>query len=214
MILVLLSSSLISQRSDRNYPAFKAAYKTFLQNVTCDTANVEFLEAFFPFDTTSFSMPGFGMNGKMDYSDNDTLTDDFERKRLITYNEQLLKDAIIAVGPDYLRFPGGTVASGYQIYPKKSNFTAGTVTHEYFLLNADADSVPVCDTSYVYSEGASFKKGQYFEPEIFLNEHCLSSTESLINFTSTLKSNDTIYDLNLDRFQMGITLPTQLFYIK
>jgi hypothetical protein len=51
------------------------------------------------------------MNGKMDYSDQDTSTVDLIRKQAINYNEPLLRNAIKAVGPEYLRFPGGTVAS-------------------------------------------------------------------------------------------------------
>lgn len=203
ILFALISLNLISQRSDKDPEAFKAAYKTFLQNVTCTASNLDTLEAFFPFDT-AFVRPGYGMNGKMDYSDQDTLTVDLIRKQAINYNEPLLRNAIKAVGPEYLRFPGGTIASGYQIYPKKSSFDNDTVIHSYFLENEDAVlEVPTSGSSFIYDEGASFKNGRYFEPNPQLIASYMASTDSLVDFTSTRKKVGSQYEFNLDNDTVG-----------
>jgi hypothetical protein len=46
ILFALISLNVISQRSDKDPEAFKTAYKTFLQNVTCTASNLDTLEAF------------------------------------------------------------------------------------------------------------------------------------------------------------------------
>jgi len=160
LISLCFISSLFSQRSDKDSTGYLAAYKYFLNTVLCEYngASSQYnYEASFPFDANVIlPIPGFGINGKV----KPAVTAAEEEE--INYANVPFQTAIAAMSPEYLRFPGGTISSGYQLCPRKFYEIAGELYEDYFLTNADAEATLVAN-SVLFNEGATLKNETFLD---------------------------------------------------
>jgi hypothetical protein len=141
---------------------FQGQYQSFLQNVTC-TAPERVLDHHI-ISQAAIPLPGFGMNGKIAYpAGNSTWVDNMH------FGIPAFRDAISYMGLDNLRFPGGTIANSFCLYPRRLTFDTNTLQQDYYFINqerSDAELIPPTQQASFFFEGSSMRKDPYMEVDV------------------------------------------------
>jgi hypothetical protein len=160
LLAFFLSASAQFKTSDVDN--FQISYQTFLENVTCTIPDRVLDHHVIP--AAAIPLPSFGMNGKIAYpADEPSWVDDMH------FGIPEFRDAISYMGLDNLRFPGGTIANSFCLYPRRLTFASNMLQEDYYFIDQDRmlnTPIPNEQQASFFFEGSSMRNGPYIEVDV------------------------------------------------